>query len=125
MLLPDPAGPHRTSNVLRGIVMMCGIFMHYALLPLLCILPFDIIAVHIYIILMHQGILGKARSISSNKLFYNVQFMFSYTVGVAFGGGKVGGSVVRKKGQHASYFQIIRERISIHQLLDRGGQGVS
>ena len=57
--------------------------------------------------------------------FYNVQFMFIYSLDVALGEGKVGGSVARKKGQYALYFQTIRERTSIHVPLDRGGQGVS
>jgi hypothetical protein len=68
---------------------------------------------------------GKACSFYSHIQFYNVQFMFIYSGGVAFGGGKVGGAVASKKGQYAPYFQIIRERITIHQLLDRGVQGVS
>jgi hypothetical protein len=47
VLLPEPAGPHKTSRVLRGILMMCGVVMCYALLPLLCIPSFDIMALHI------------------------------------------------------------------------------
>jgi hypothetical protein len=100
--------------------------MLYALLPLLCIPPFDIIALHIYNHLMHQGIFKiKRGAFLHNKQFYNVQFMFIYSVGVALGGGKVGGSVTRKKRQYALYFPKIRERTSMHLLLDRGGQGVS
>jgi len=48
--------------------------------------------------------------------FYNVLFMFIYSIGFALGGGKVRGSVARKKGQYALYFQAIQEKTSIHLL---------
>jgi hypothetical protein len=64
-------------------------------LPLLCIPPFDIIALRIYNHLTHQGIVGKARSFSSNKQFYNVQFKFIYLI--ILGRRQSGGYVAMKE----------------------------
>lgn len=48
VLLPEPAGPHKMSKVLRGTLMIFDVVMRFAYLPLLCIPSFDIIALHIY-----------------------------------------------------------------------------
>ena len=69
MLFPEPAGPHKTSRVLRGTLTMLAVVMRFALLPLLCMPSFDIIALHIIRLMSHKDIKRDACILSNFTMF--------------------------------------------------------
>lgn len=59
------------SRVLRGTLMIFGVVMRFAHLPLLCIPSFDIMALHIYGYLLHQDLKAKRGAFILQRLVDN------------------------------------------------------